>query len=94
MCKFCEENKKLMTSIDDEDLSLILDEENRNILKIRIAYLSGMAVTKPIKIYYCPFCGKDLKELNCRICINYNLGDGVDDISYCKGGGCNNEKNL
>ena len=23
MCKFCEENKKLMTSIDDEDLSLI-----------------------------------------------------------------------
>lgn len=85
MCKFCEENKKLMTSIDDEDLSLILDEENRNILKIRIAYLSGMAVTKPIKIYYCPFCGKDLKELNCRICINYNLGDGVDDISYCEG---------
>ena len=74
-----------MTSIGDEDLSLILDEENRNILKIRIAYLSGMAVTKPIKIYYCPFCGKDLKELNCRICINYNLGDGVYDISYCEG---------
>ena len=85
MCKFCEENKKLITSIGGEDLSLILDEENRNILKIRIAYLSRMAVTKPIKIYYCPFCGKDLKELNCRICINYNLGDGVDDISYCEG---------
>ena len=26
MCKFCEENRKLMTSIGDEDLSLILDE--------------------------------------------------------------------
>ena len=31
---------------------------------------------------------------DCEDCLYYHLGDGVDDISYCKGCGCNNEKNL
>lgn len=35
------------------------------------------------KLNLCPFCGKDLQEINCGNCFNYNIGDGVDDLSLC-----------
>lgn len=29
----------------------------------------------------------DLREANCKECFNYNIGDGIDDISKCEGCG-------
>lgn len=82
MCKFCEINAKIDTTIGDYNLTLSLDEENLELLKIRLK-IGGMGLTRPIKISYCPFCGENLKEFYCRECSNYNIGDGVEDITEC-----------
>lgn len=37
------------------------------------------------RINYCPMCGRDLTKENCEECYNYNIGDGIDDISKCEG---------
>ena len=85
MSRFCEDNKKIKTTIGDKELIIFLEEENKKILKIRLPHPLGGGITKPIKINYCPWCGKDLGELNCESCANYNIGDGIDDISQCEG---------
>ena len=84
MCKFCEDNKTIDTTIDSNEMKIFLDTENKRILNIRIGS-SSCGVTKPILINTCPFCGQDLQELNCLDCYNYTIGDGIDDISECKG---------
>lgn len=85
MCKFCEENFKIETTIGDKDLLIYLDVDNKKVLNIRLPFQVGGGVTKPIIVQHCPFCGNDLRELNCKECANYNVGDGVDDISKCEG---------
>lgn len=84
MCKFCKDNNNIETTLGDNKAFIFIDEEDRRMLNIRIEYLPGLATTRPIKINFCPFCGNDLGELNCEECANYNLGDGIDDISYCE----------
>ena len=90
MCKFCENNFKIKTTIGDKELHIYLDEDINKKLNIRLPFPLGGGITRPIFINYCPFCGEDLQELSCESCINYNIGDGIDDISYCKG--CENRE--
>lgn len=66
MCKFCEDNFKIETTIDDRNLSLYLDNNNKKILNIKISFDKTGGTTKPVSIEYCPFCAKDLEELNCE----------------------------
>lgn len=83
MCKFCEDGFKIDSTIDDKKLCLYLDSNNKKILNIKISSSETGGTIKPISIMYCPFCSKDLEELNCEECYNYNIGDGVDDPSIC-----------
>jgi len=59
LCDFCERVTNINTTIGDLFLKLSLDDEYNNILKIIIDH-GGMGITRPIKIYYCFYCGKKL----------------------------------
>ena len=61
MCKFCEENFKIKTTIADRDLVIYLNEDNKKVLNIRLPFQEVGGVTRPLIIQYCPFCGNDLK---------------------------------
>jgi hypothetical protein len=61
MCKFCEDKQKIETTIGDNKLIIKLDEEYSDVLNIRIPF-SGGGMTRPIVIWYCPFCGKKLQS--------------------------------
>lgn len=64
MCDFCEKQEVIETKIwwDDFDLHLWIDCESPDILNIRIGK-EMVGNTKPFRINFCPYCGKDLKYL-------------------------------
>lgn len=59
MCKFCDENYVIETTVGNKKLTLHLKEDSKEILDIRLS--SGIGLTKPVQINFCPFCGKRLK---------------------------------
>ena len=62
MCDFCESSRSINTTIAEFPLRLsIVGSKYGDILKIRVEH-GGAGMTRPIKIYYCPICGKDLKS--------------------------------
>lgn len=59
MCDFCNGNTKIDTTIAEYGLILRIDEERKDIIKIRLEQ-GSIGMTRPIKISYCPFCGRSL----------------------------------
>jgi len=63
MCRFCEGNEVLETTIGDYGLTLHLDEETQCILNVRIVD-GNIGISKPIVINNCLYCGKKLRQRN------------------------------
>jgi len=59
LCDFCERVTNINTSIGEFHLKLSIDDEYNDILKIRVEN-GSVGRTRPIKIYYCFYCGKKL----------------------------------
>ncbi|BAE47749.1 hypothetical protein G8S49_05545 [Clostridium botulinum C] len=61
MCKFCKEGYEIDTMVGEREVIIKIDEEQKDFIKVRVPFVGGGAITKPIQINYCPFCGEILK---------------------------------
>lgn len=62
MCKFCEAGEDIEFTFYDRPVILRLDDEHSDILKVRLPFPYGGAITKPLIINYCFICGKKLGD--------------------------------
>lgn len=62
MCKFCELGEDIEFTIEDRPVILRFDDEYPNVLKVRLPFPCGGAITKPIVINYCFVCGRKLGD--------------------------------